>query len=106
MPASNGGHLSGSPHSVHCGNGTDSGEPAAGLREDQPSMKLTSLRVALTGAALVACGLRAVPAAESAAAAGYWTPDRMRAATPADVLLAGTSASTPAAEVAKGAPVT
>jgi len=89
-------------------------------------MKLTSLRVALTGAALVACGLlavpaaasaapppvppgidqRAVPAAESAAAAGYWTPDRMRAATPADVLLAGTSASTPAAEVAKGAPVT
>lgn len=89
-------------------------------------MKLTSLRAALTGAALVACGLlavpaaanaappsvppgidqHAVPAAEAAAAAGYWTSERMRAAVPADVLLAGKSASTPASEVAAGAPVT
>jgi hypothetical protein len=89
-------------------------------------MKLTSFRAALTGAALVACGLlavptaasaapsspppgvdqRAVPAAEAAAAATYWTPERMRSATPADVLLAGKSASTPASEVAAGAPVT
>ena len=89
-------------------------------------MKLTSLRAALTGAALVACGLlavpaaanaappsvppgidqHAVPAAEASAAAGYWTADRMRAAVPADVLLAGKSASTPASEVAAGAPVT
>ncbi len=89
-------------------------------------MKSTSLRAALTGAALVACGLlavpaaanaappsippgvdhRAVPAAEAAAAASYWTPERMRAAIPADGLLAGKSASTPASEVAAGAPVT
>ena len=89
-------------------------------------MKSTSLRAALAGAALVACGLlavpaaanaappavppgidqHAVPAAEAAAAAGYWTPERMRAAIPADTLLAGKSASTPASEVAAGAPVT
>ena len=89
-------------------------------------MKLTSLRAALAGAALVACGLlaapaaanaapppvppgidqHAVPAAEAASAAAYWTPQRMRAAAPADVLLTGKAASTPAAEVAKGAPVT
>ncbi|WP_438853728.1 trypsin-like serine peptidase [Agromyces sp. M3QZ16-3] len=89
-------------------------------------MKLTSLRAALAGAALVACGLlaaptaasaappavppgvdqRAVPAAERAAAAGYWTAERMRSATPAEALLAGKSASTPAADVAAGAPVT
>jgi len=89
-------------------------------------MKLTSVRAALAGAALIACGLlaaptaasaappavppgvdqRAVPAAERAAAAGYWTAERMRAATPADILLAGKSASTPAADVAAGAPVT
>ena len=89
-------------------------------------MKLTSLRAGLAGVALVACGLlaapaaasaappslppgidqRPVPAAEAAAAAAYWTPERMRAATPADVLLAGKAASTPAAEVAEGAPVT
>ena len=88
-------------------------------------MKLTSLRAALTGAALVACGLlavpaaanaappsvaghrpRAVPAAEAATAAAYWTPERMRAAVPADVLLADKAASTPAGDVAAGAPVT
>ena len=79
-------------------------------------MTLTSFRAALTGAALVACGLlavptaasaapptpppgidqRAVPAAEAAAASSYWTAERMRAAIPADVLLAGKTASTPA----------
>ncbi|WP_350348707.1 hypothetical protein ABIQ69_01895 [Agromyces sp. G08B096] len=91
-------------------------------------MKLTSLRAGLAGAALVAAGLLAaptaavaagspegappsvdhvdLPAAESAAAAGYWTAERMRAAIPADVLVADKVASTPAAEVAKGAPMT
>ena len=89
-------------------------------------MKLTSLRAGLAGAALVACGLLAapaaavaappagspgvdharVPAAESATAAQYWTADRMRAAEPADVLVADRVASTPASEVAKGDPVT
>ncbi|GAA4047474.1 trypsin-like serine peptidase [Agromyces indicus] len=89
-------------------------------------MKLTSFRAALTGAALVACGLlavptaasaapptpppgidqRAVPAAEAAAASSYWTAERMRAAIPADVLLAGKTASTPASKVAAGAPTT
>ena len=89
-------------------------------------MKPTSLRAALTGAALVACGLlavpaaanaappsvppgidqHAVPAAEAAAAPGYWTSERMRSAIPADTLLAGKSASTPASDVAAGAPVT
>ena len=47
-----------------------------------------------------------MPAAESATAAQYWTPDRMRSATPADVLVADRVASTPASEVAKGDPVT
>ncbi|WP_353826413.1 trypsin-like serine peptidase [Agromyces sp. SYSU T0242] len=89
-------------------------------------MKLTTMRAALAGAALVACGLLAaptaasaapptgaagvdrhdVPAAERAAAAGYWTADRMRSAIPAEALLAGKAASTPAADVAAGAPVT
>ncbi|RXZ68760.1 trypsin-like serine peptidase [Agromyces albus] len=89
-------------------------------------MKLTSLRTGLVGAALVASALLAaptaavaappsgspgvdhvgVPAAETATAAEYWTPDRMRGATPADVLVADKVASTPASEVAKGAPVT
>ena len=89
-------------------------------------MKLTSLRAGLAGAALVACGLLAapaaavaapppgspgvdhasVPAAESSTAAQYWTADRMRSAVPADVLVADRVASTPASEVAKGDPVT
>ncbi|MBM7506116.1 trypsin-like serine peptidase [Agromyces aurantiacus] len=89
-------------------------------------MRLTSLRAALTGAALVACGLlamptaanaappsvppgidqHAVPAAEAAAAASYWTAERMRSAIPADTLLAGKAATTPAADLAAGAPVT
>ena len=89
-------------------------------------MKLTSLRAALAGAALVACGLLAapaaavaappagspgvdhasVPAAESATAAQYWTADRMRAAIPADVLVSDRVASTPASKVAKGDPIT
>ena len=89
-------------------------------------MKLTSLRSGLVGAALVASALLAaptaavaappsgspgvdhvaVPTAESAAAAQYWTPERMRGAIPADVLVADRVASTPASEVAKGAPVT
>ncbi|KZE95298.1 hypothetical protein AVP42_00411 [Agromyces sp. NDB4Y10] len=85
-----------------------------------------SFRAGLAGVALVACSLlaaplaanaappevppgvdrRAVPAAEQAAAAEYWTPDRMRSAIPADVLLQGKRATTPAPEVAAGAPVT
>lgn len=89
-------------------------------------MRLTSLRAGLVGAALVACGLLAtptaalaapptsspgvdhvtVPSSEAAVAAEYWTPERMRSATPADVLVADKVASTPAADVAKGAPVT
>lgn len=89
-------------------------------------MKLTALRTGLAGAALVACGLLAaptaaaaappswspgvdhvtIPAAEAAAAPGYWTAERMRSAIPADVLVADRVASTPAADVAKGAPVT
>jgi hypothetical protein len=89
-------------------------------------MKLTSLRIGLAGAALVAGALLAaptaavaappsgspgvdhvaVPAAEAATAARYWTLDRMRAAIPADVLVADRVASTPASEVAKGDPIT
>src|SRR5215207_5213908 len=80
----------------------------AACREDTPSMKLMSLRSGLVGAALVASALLgapaaavaappsgspgvdhvAVPAAETATAAQYWTADRMRAAVPADVLIA------------------
>lgn len=90
------------------------------------SKRLTSPRHVLVGAALVACALLAaptaaiaappsgspgidhidVPAAETATAAEYWTPDRMRGATPADVLVADRVASTPASEVAKGDPIT
>lgn len=93
------------------------------LQRGHLSMKLTSLRAGIVGAALVACGLLAAPtaavaapppgvdrheiaAAESAAAPGYWTPERMRSAIPAAVLVADKVASTPAAKVAKGAPVT
>jgi V8-like Glu-specific endopeptidase len=89
-------------------------------------MKLTLIRSGLVGAALVASALLAapsaalatppsgspgvdhvgVPASETASAAQYWTADRMRAAIPADVLVADRVASTPASDVAKGAPVT
>jgi V8-like Glu-specific endopeptidase len=89
-------------------------------------MKLTLIRSGLVGAALVASALLAapsaalatppsgspgvdhvgVPASETASAAQYWTADRMRAAIPAEVLVADRVASTPASDVAKGAPVT
>jgi len=85
----------------------------------------TPLRVGLVGAALVGCGLLAVPAAAGATpmsapeadttevsaasvalAADYWTPERMRSAIPADVLLADAETSTNSAGVEAGAPVT
>ncbi|MDQ0893722.1 trypsin-like serine peptidase [Agromyces ramosus] len=89
-------------------------------------MRFTSLRSGLVGAALVACALLAAPtaavaappsgspgvdhvgiaASETATAAEYWTAERMRAAIPADVLVADRVASTPASKVAKGDPVT
>jgi V8-like Glu-specific endopeptidase len=88
-------------------------------------MKLTSLPAGLVGAVLLAGGLLAAPAAagaapapseidsatvssaESAAAVAYWTPERMREAIPADVLVtADAPASAQRTEVAMGAPVT
>ena len=47
-----------------------------------------------------------VPSAEAATASDYWTPERMRAAIPADVLVTDAVASTPLNEVANGDPVT
>lgn len=88
-------------------------------------MKLTSFRAGLVGTTLAACGLlvapvaagatpaatpevdtRAVSTAEAAVAADYWTPERMRAAIPADVLNADAAASTYSGEVEEGTPVT
>jgi V8-like Glu-specific endopeptidase len=85
-------------------------------------MPFTSLRAGLVGAALVVCGVLASPvaagatpgppevdtldvsSADAAAAVDYWTPERMRAAVPAEPLAAGTAASAQAAEVEAGVP--
>jgi V8-like Glu-specific endopeptidase len=89
-------------------------------------MRPTPLRAALVGAALIACGLLSAPvaasaapipspgvdtagvsSAEAAAAVDYWTPERMRAAVPADALVEpAASASALDAEVEAGTPVT
>ncbi|WP_308797991.1 trypsin-like serine peptidase [Agromyces silvae] len=87
-------------------------------------MKFTPLRAGLVGAALIACGLVVAPAAAGAstpdsevdtatvssadatAAAAYWTPERMRSAIPADVLVSDAEASAHVTEVEAGAPVT
>lgn len=87
-------------------------------------MQLTPLRAGLVGAVLIACGLAVAPAAAGAAtpgsevdtatvssadataAAGYWTPERMRSAIPAEVLVTDAVASAQPIEVEAGAPVT